>query len=290
MRFPRTAAGQTIATLTLLVAVAGCSSESDYVATINDVGHIHELVEGEDGLLIATHSGLFNVEEIDTAVLVGEGRHDLMALAIATDGSLVASGHPDLRDPDWQRDGKPPHMGLARSVDGGVDWQQSNLVGEADFHAIVPLAEGGYIAAESSGSIMSSPNGIDWETLAELELRDLAMDPTSPLHLLGTTYVNELHESVDGGVTWSLVKEAPPVALLQWNDSSIVVADPGGTLLTATSPAGPWTNRSAVGAEPEALLVRDNGVWVALEGGSVVFATGTDGPFTPIYSAPPADD
>ncbi len=290
MRFPRTAAGRTLTTLALLIAVAGCSSETGYIATSNDVGHVHELVEGEDGLLIATHSGLFNIEESDTAVLVGDGRHDLMALAVAADGSLVASGHPDLRDPDWQRDGKPPHMGLARSVDGGVDWQQSNLVGEADFHAIVPLTEGGYIAAESSGSIMSSPNGIDWDTLAELELRDLVVNPTTPLHLLGTTYADELQESIDGGATWSLVEDAPPVALLQWTGAGIVGIRPDGTLLTASSPAGPWTSRAVVSGKPEALLVGENVAWVALEGGIVVFAPDADGPFTTLYAAPPADD
>ncbi len=164
------------------------------------------------------------------------------------------------------------------------------MVGEADFHAIVPLAGGGFIAAESSGSIMSSPDGIGWMSLAELEVRDLAVSPTSPLHLLGTTYAGELHESVDGGVSWSLVEEAPPVVFLQWTGVNIVGIRPDGTLLTAPSPAGPWTSRAVVDGEPEALLVGEDTVWVALEGGVVVFAPDTDGPFTTLYAAPPADD
>jgi hypothetical protein len=82
----------------VLLAVASCANDSDeVVAEPGALGHIHDLVlTDDDTLLVASHGGLYRIDEFDRAVLVGTEQHDLMSMSADADG-LLASGHPDLR-------------------------------------------------------------------------------------------------------------------------------------------------------------------------------------------------
>ena len=98
-----------------LAIPAGCgSSESgDVVADAGDLVHIHDLTVDADGiLLVASHTGLWRIEATDRAVLVGSEQHDLMAMTALDDGTLLVSGHPDLRIEDYHVEDHPPFFGL----------------------------------------------------------------------------------------------------------------------------------------------------------------------------------
>lgn len=62
-----------IAMLSGALALSACSNDTGgRVAGPGELGHIHDLVIDEDGsLLVASHSGLYRIESIDRAVLVG---------------------------------------------------------------------------------------------------------------------------------------------------------------------------------------------------------------------------
>ena len=277
-----------IATLTAAVALTACSSDTgDRVAGPGELGHIHDLVIDEDGsLLVASHSGLYRIESVDRAVLVGSEQHDLMSMA-ADDLDLLASGHPDLRLEKYRVEDHPPHLGLARSSDGGQTWTvEADLLGKHDFHALAPTDVGVY-AADTEGVIMRrSPDG-EWETLGALAARDLAANPVDPSQLIATDEDGAAWASADGALTWNPLPDAPDVIEIEWiADDQIIAASEEGTLWQTTAPNGDWSEIAIGPSDLETLHIDNDQWWVTVHGGAIHTRTGDGESWTPVYAPP----
>ncbi|MCB0995870.1 MAG: hypothetical protein KDB21_12310 [Acidimicrobiales bacterium] len=277
-----------LAALAVTAVVAGCgSSESgQVVAGPGDLGHVHDLTIDADGMvLVASHTGLWRIEATDRAVLVGSERHDLMAMTALDDGTLLVSGHPDLRLEEYHVEDHPPFFGLTESRDGGQTWEVVDLLGEADFHALVALPDRLY-AAETAGRIWRRDADGSWEQLGELEARDLAVDPSDPDRLVGTDWDGRLWVSDDGAVSWEAVSDAPAMTEVEWLGSGgLVGVAEDGAIFTATDPAGPWADHRSAPGEVETLHVEGDTWWVTTHGDNIATSTDEGASWTDVYKA-----
>ena len=142
------------------------------------ITHIHAIArDPKNGeLLLATHEGLFLRSGTD--LRQAGPVIDLMAFAIAPDGTFYASGHPgaevDLPQP----------VGLIVSTDSGRTWQIASLGGQSDFHA---LAAGPSMVAGFDGDLRVTRDGKTWITRSiPAPPRTLAAAPKSGT-LIATT-------------------------------------------------------------------------------------------------------
>ena len=108
--------------LLVVVVAAGCGerSGSPSAPTAHDPGvvHVHGLgVNPRDGALYAaTHTGLFAIRD-GHAARVGDRWRDTMGFTVVGPDHFLGSGHPDLRDRELVKFGRPPLLGL---VEGSV--------------------------------------------------------------------------------------------------------------------------------------------------------------------------
>jgi hypothetical protein len=245
-----------------LIAAACSSGTPTVVAGAGALGHIHDLVLTEDGrLLAASHTGLYRIEDTDRAVLVGSEQHDLMAMTTVSDGTLLAGGHPDLRLDEYVVEGRLPFLGLAASADGGETWAPDELLGVADFHALVPFA-GRLYAADVSGRIWLRDAAGEWTQLGEVDARDLAVNPADADQQMAVSADAVVWSSVDGAATWTVVEGAPALIEVEWTPrGSLLGVDEAGTIYAAEQPAGPWTTVAAGLDGAETLYVDQAGRW-----------------------------
>lgn len=247
--------------------LGGCAATEDG-AVSTALGHVHDLAMDDDRLLVATHAGLYEVTGGEVRQ-VGTAQHDLMAFTIGNDGVLLASGHPDLRDDELRAPDRPPLLGLVASGDGGRSWAPRSLLGEADFHALT-VVEGEIFGLDgTTGRVLVSDDGIDWDVRGEFVGHDLALDPSDPDTLVGVTYEGDLEISSDGGGQWTPV-ESPALAAIEWRASELVALGVDGSVHVSERPGGPWTEVGALGDSGEALLVTDQGWFAATEGPAVL--------------------
>lgn len=216
-------------------------------------------------LYAATHTGLFRLPPDQQAERVSDGFHDLMGFTVTDQGQFLASGHPDLQTPTLRKPGAPPLLGLVTSPDQGRTWQPLSLLGETDFHAL-EVAHGRVYGADStSGRFMFSLDERTWETRSTPGLTELALSPTDPDLLVGTTG-NGAVRSRDGGRTWQPL-QSPPIATLAWNQQALWASWPDGTLVASTDNGDTWQRRGTLGGQPEALLATsDNRLAAAVSG------------------------
>lgn len=218
-------------------APSGSPADDHGDASVDDHGdtaitHIHGLARDpkSDRVVIATHQGLFSLEEDGWS---GGGQAiDLMGFAIAPDGSYLGSGHPgpgvDLPQP----------AGLVHSTDRGRTWQTLSRGGESDFHALtagpdfvmgfdgtlrvttdrktwsdvaIPAPPHSLAAAPGTGTVLattergllaSSDRGRTWEQLAPPELL-IVVAWADDRTIVGAGVDGRLHTTRDGGATWS---------------------------------------------------------------------------------------
>ena len=274
----------------LLLGACGGGSQEGYIAGADDLGHIHDLALGADGqLLVASHSGLYRIEDVRTARRIGEV-HDLMSMTVLPDGDLLASGHPNLRLEEFRVEGLPPFLGLARSTDGGRNWDELDLLGEADFHALVPTVDGLY-AAETSGNIWFQDPSTGWSTLGAVEARDLAIDPSNPQRQLAPDYDATVWLSSDGAASWAPSVEAPALIEIEWIDVDLILGvTDAGSVWSAENPAGPWIEIAAGPPDVETFYVDDSGSWwVTVHGGRISRSDDEGDSWTIAYSPPDLD-
>lgn len=237
----------------LVVALGACSLGTDE-AQVADPGvqHVHALVSDPDDpgvLLAAAHTGLFRLDDRGIE-RVSESWHDLMALALSSDGSLLASGHPAMDADHLRVEGEPPHLGLVRSFDEGRTWEPISLLGEADFHALI-VTEGEILGAEAtSGTLLASPDdGASWERRSQIDLLSLVQHPSDAELLVGATQ-RTLMRSDDTGRTWSPIDPEPgPVAA---TSVGFVAAATDGTVTTSLDGAD-WHPVGQLPSAPQAL-------------------------------------
>lgn len=277
------------AAIALVLTTGACSSTGTaVVAGDGDLGHIHDLVIDDNGVLLAaTHRGLFRIENTERAVLVGTEQHDLMSMAMLDDGALVASGHPDLRLEKYRVDDRPPFLGLASSSDGGENWDAVDLLGDADFHALVPHSFG-LFGAETSGRIWFLDPDAGWTKLGEVEARDLAIDPSDASQLLAPDYDGGVWASADDAATWSLVDAAPNLVEIEWPESARILGiDETGSIWAADAPDGEWVQIGTGPAEVETFYVDESGSWwVAVHGGAISRSDDDASSWVEVYTPP----
>ena len=245
---------------------AACSSnapESPPPAVVPGMVHIHGLGinPSDDKLYVATHYGLYTVEQDQAPQRVGELSQDFMGFTVTGPDEFLASGHPYPADRQ-----QPPHMGLIKSEDAGESWKSLSLEGSADFHALEYRHGRVYGHDSQSGKVMISRDERSWQPRAELAAVDLAVSPVDADEILATTRQG-LQRSTDGAVTFAAIAGTPALVFISWPERGpLVGADIEGTLYTSTDAGRTWRPRHALTARPQALLAAGDGeVYVATE-------------------------
>lgn len=277
------------AAIALALLAASCSSTGgEIVAGPGDLGHIHDLAIDEDETLFAAaHTGLYRIEGINRAVLIGSERHDLMSMAMTDTGDLLASGHPDLREESYRVEGKLPFLGLARSSDDGQTWTVESLLGDADFHALVPHSDG-LFAAETSGQIWVLDATEGWTVLGDVEARDLAVDPIDSDRQLAAGYDSGVWFSQDRAGTWEQSPDAPPLIEIEWITADLIIGvTESGTFWSTRDPSGPWTRIASGPTDVETFFVdATDRWWLTTHGGAISRSDDTGSTWSAIYVPP----
>lgn len=144
----------------LLVALAGCSQPR---ADRFEILHVHGLSYDANAttLYVATHHGLARGQgNGKTWEYVGD-MFDYMGFTrdSTANTTFYSSGHPG--DP---RAFGGVHLGLRRSTDGGVTWEQRSLKGQVDFHSLAaaPGMAGGLVGIWRDTLMQSNDGGLTW--------------------------------------------------------------------------------------------------------------------------------
>lgn len=238
-------------------------------ATLPGLAHVHGLGinPADDALMIATHFGLWRIEDSDEPERVGDAAHDFMGFSVTGPDRFVASGHPrGARE-------LPPHLGLIRSTDAGTSWRSVSLLGEADFHVLRVGRTRTYGWSSTSGELMSSDDDTTWKRLGRHQLVDLVVDPTDDTRLLASHARSEttleLRRSTNGGRTWKPIRKAPQLVRLSWTSGDAVWGvEPDGDVWRSTDSGDTWTRRGELPAGVEAITASDD-TWVAAAGGAL---------------------
>lgn len=153
--------------LLAVILLAGCAQPSQLGADEPfDFSHVHGLgyEPGNQTIYVATHHGLIlGTPSGDewTWGYAGLERYDYMGFTQdATNASILySSGHPD--DP---RAYGGVHLGVRRSTDGGVTWEQRSLKGQVDFHSLtsIPGVAGGLVGVWKGNLMESRDGGLTW--------------------------------------------------------------------------------------------------------------------------------
>lgn len=246
----------------LAVLVVGCGGGGNGEVSAADLVHVHGLAEHPEGegFYVATHTGLFQVEGEEIS-RVGEATHDLMGFTVAGSDDYLASGHPDRRVDELQAPGKPPLLGLVHS-DDGVDWEALSLLGEADFHALEAAHGRVYGFDSTSGRFMVSDDRVNWEERAEVALFDFAVSP-SDADVIVATGQGGIARSDDGGATWTGVSRDDYV-FVDWSEGGLYGVAVDGRVGVSSDAGETWTSVGSVQGQPEALLVTDERLLVAV--------------------------
>lgn len=239
------------------------------------IAHVHGLgIDPADGaLMVATHSGLFRIDEGRGGAVsrVGDSFQDTMGFTVAGPNHYLGSGHPDLAGFEA---GQPGLLGLIESTDGGETWQPLSLAGEADFHGLAVVDETLYGWDSTSGGLMATTDHRSWETRSTVDLLGFAVDPSDADHvLLGSP--TGLMKSTDGGRTWTSA-EGPDLVSLSWNaDAGLWGIDAGGQVWQGGEPG--WEPAGRLAGEPHAFLATSDAFYTA--------SADADG-ITTIYGSP----
>lgn len=115
---------------TLMVNPPGVYAAPETAIPLASLSHVHglEFDPGGSALLLATHHGVFRHEPGEPAIQVSPDRSDYMGFTLKSDGTAMASGHPEAGG----------NNGVLISYDRGATWQHltDGVEGPVDFHAM----------------------------------------------------------------------------------------------------------------------------------------------------------
>lgn len=271
-----------LATLTAVVVFALRSQGSSNGDTTGGAGHqgfghVHGIAvdPGSGALHVATHVGLFRVDDPRSAVRVSKDYLDLMGFTAIGPGHYLASGHSAHG---------PANVGLIESTDGGVTWREKSLSGTADFHGL-QVAHGSVYGYNSvDGEFMVSADQRDWEHRSRTTIGAFAVSPTDDGTVLAVGR-DGLQRSTDGGRSWQPVPEAPAVGLLTWDHTGVWAVAPDGAVWSSSDGGGQWQRRGAAPGEPHSFAVQDGTLFAALAGDRIAASTDGGATWTDRYAS-----
>lgn len=256
----------TAAVLALLVTGCGTSAEDDAGADGSQLGHVHGLgTNPADGaLFVATHFGVFRVDESGKAHRVADRFQDTMAFTVVGPDHFLASGHPDLSED------LPTHLGLIESTDAAESWSIRALGGEADFHALDVTGDRIFAFDSMTGRLLTTTDpGAGWATLGRGNIVDLAADPADPTRVLVTSPEGTVASfSTDGETRGPGTGEAPQVVLIDWPEPDLLVGvTADGRVHRSRDQGVSWTAVTGVQGMPQALDVTQKAWHLATDAG-----------------------
>jgi hypothetical protein len=220
--------------------------------------HIHGLGlnHADDSLYAATHGGLYRIRN-GKASIVANRYQDTMGFTIVGPDHFLGSGHPDLRED------LPPLLGLLETRDAGETWDRKSLLGEADFHALRYAHETIWGYDSTSGRLMVSKDGEDWDVRSSVALRDFEISPDSSNLVIGSNG-KALTQSKDGGRTWAPIDSPDSPLLLSWHERRELWLLTGEGVAYRTTDSGQsWDERGQFPGEPQAFVVEGDFLYAA---------------------------
>ncbi|MDQ5975493.1 MAG: hypothetical protein QG661_2702 [Actinomycetota bacterium] len=250
------------------------SAESTSTVSGRDVpGHIHNISLRDGVLLLGTHEGLWSQAPGEQPVMVSGDPFDVMGFTMG-EGRWFASGHPG------EGTGGPAHLGLIQSTDDGVTWQEVSLAGEVDFHRLVTSGDRLLGMNSVDGALLRSDDtGATWTSLGSPPLYDVAVSPTQPDVVVGTTQDGPVRSS-DGGGSFEPLEADSLIALLAWDPQALFGVDVDGRVHASTDMGASWEPRGESGGSPLAIAAEGERV-VVLTGGTVSESVDGGRTFTP---------
>ncbi len=242
----------------------GCAKDTPTTTPPADedasVGHIHGLGvdPADDSLYVATHFGLFHVDQSGQPRRGADRYQDTMAFTGVGPGHFLGSGHPDLRED------LPAHLGLIESTDAGETWTALALQGEADFHILEPAVDALYAYDATSGSLLRTEDRRTFdETYRGPLISVAAVDDNDPLI---ATNANGQLLSIDprsgkmrelGGPNMMYLDTTP--------DETLAGIDPDGVVRVSTDTGRTWREVGSIDGQPAAFTISDQGWYAATE-------------------------
>ena len=234
------------------------------------VGHIHGLGvdPATDSLYVATHFGLFHVDQSGQPSRVADRYQDTMAFTVVGPGPFLRSGHPDLRED------LPAHLGLIEFTDAGETWTALALQGEADFHILEPAGDALYAYDATSGRLLRSEDRKSFDEVFRGPLTSVAAADDS-VPLIATDGNGQL-VSIDaisgetrelGGPTMMYLDTTP--------DGTLAGVDPDGVVRVSTDTGRAWREVGSIDGQPAAFTISAQGWYVATE--TAVYRSTDDG-------------
>lgn len=272
-------AGLAVLTAVVVFALRGQGSSDDHTtgdAGNQGFGHVHGIAidPGSSALHVATHVGLFRIDDPRTAVRVSKDDLDLMGFTVVGPRHFLASGHSAHG---------PANVGLIESTDGGATWREKSLSGAADFHGLQVAHGSVYGYNSTDGAFMVSADQRSWEQRSRTAIGAFAVSPIDGGTVLAVGR-DGLQRSTDGGRSWQSVPDTPAVGLLAWDRTGVWAVARDGAVWSSTDGGGQWQRRGAVPGEPDSFAVQDGTLFAALSGDRVVASTDGGATWTDRYA------
>lgn len=169
------------------------------------------------------------------------------------------------------------HGGVLESRDGGRTWQP--LATTVDAMSLVAAADGSLVVAGHDVLMASPDSGATWQgisaDLPSVDIHGFTLDPADPSRMWAYLATGGLWESIDGGTTWSRVREdnvAFPLAVRGQNGTRLLGVDATG-LVGSEDGGRTWSSLGEPPTYPMTALA-------AAADGQTLYAGSPDGLFT----------
>lgn len=269
------------ATITLAVTLvsAGCAPDSTpepQPADDTSVGHIHGLGvdPADDTLYVATHFGLFHVDDSGESTRVADRWQDTMGFTVVGPGHFLGSGHPDLRED------LPPHLGLIESTDAGKTWNPLALQGEADFHILEPTDDVLYAYDATAGRLLRTEDRTSFEVVLTAPLISVAARDGAD-RLTATTGEGKLI-SIEAATGETRELGGPTTIYLDTTpEGALAGIDPDGVVRVSHDDAKTWREVGSIDGQPAAFATSER-AWYAATESAVFRSTDAGKTWTPV--------